>query len=264
MLHLSSVLVPYLMSPGWLIGNVNTAYHVVLAVGAISFSAAVFPAYALARRLGITPRGAVVVALLAVLVPDAALATNAMTEPYAYPIFLVTLLVAIDAIVSPTLVRQLGVLSLMGVLCLARVQFGFVLVLYLLAALIHERSLRRLARRQPVVTAVIVGALAVVAVIRPSKLVGFYSFPTQLVATLHDLGLARSQPIRRQFRGRLGRLSGCGDRLSGGSCGPAIPRAGHSRSSPSAARWLWGCRRRDTSTRSSIAFTSDTSSTSCL
>ncbi len=176
-LHLSSVLAPYMMSPAWLIGNVNTAYHVVLDLGAVSFSAAVFPAFALARRLGISERGALAVALLTVLVPDAALATTAMTEPYAYPLFVATFLVALDAVVSPTLTRQLGVLALVGVLCLARVQFGFILVVYLAAALVHEGSPRRLARRQPVVTGVMLGAIALVAVIGPSKLVGFYTFP---------------------------------------------------------------------------------------
>ncbi len=177
-LHFSSLLAPYLMAPAWWIGNVGTAYHVVLDLGAIWFSLAVFPAYALARRLGISPRGSVGVALLAVLVPDAAFATAAMTEPYAYPLFITTLLVALNALVSPSRMRQLGVVALLVVLCLARVQFAFVVVLYVVAALTQAGgSWRKALRSQPIVAAALGLGLVVVASLGPSSFVGFYSFP---------------------------------------------------------------------------------------
>ena len=174
--HFPAFLAPYLMAPAWWISNVIVAYRVDLVLGAIWFSAAVFPAYLLGRRVGLSTPGSMVVALFAVLVPDAAYAATALTEPYAYPLFLVTVLVSIDAIASPTLRRQLGVLALIAVLCLFRAQFIFVPFVYLGTALIHGggNGLRTL-RRQAVVAAPIVLAIAAVLALGPSHIAGFYS-----------------------------------------------------------------------------------------
>jgi hypothetical protein len=178
-LQFPSLFAPYLMAPAWLIGNVRVAYHVVLDMGSVAFSAAVFPAYALARKVGITVRGALIVALLSILVPDAAFATTALTEPYAYPIFLTMIVVAIDSIVAPTRFRQFAIVVLMGALTFARVQFVFVFVIYALAALVHARgSVRRVLRAQPGVAVVLLVGLASVAIVGPGRLVGFYKFPT--------------------------------------------------------------------------------------
>ena len=151
-LHFPSLLAPYLMAPEWLITDVGRAYHAVIAVGSISFSAAVFPAYVLARRVGVSPGGGLLVALLAILVPDAAFATTALTEPYAYPLFLVTVIVLIDAVVSPTRSHQVSALLLTALLCLLRAQFVVLPVAYLVSTLVQERgSWRRTLRAHPAV-----------------------------------------------------------------------------------------------------------------
>jgi hypothetical protein len=162
--HFPSLLGPYLMAPFWLIDNVGRAYHAIVAFNGVCFSAAVFPAYALARRVGITPGGGLVVALLAVLVPDAAFATCALTEAYAYPLFLVTVLVSVDAVVRPTRLRQLSALLLMAALCLLRAQFAVMPAAYVLAVFLRDgASVRKVWRSNPAVILVaVIGVIAAV------------------------------------------------------------------------------------------------------
>jgi hypothetical protein len=166
-----SLLVPYLTAPLWLISDVSRAYHLVLALGGISFSAAVFPAYLLARRIGISPNGGLIVALLSVLVPDAAFATCALTEAYAYPLFLLTLLAVGDAVASPTRRRQLVAIGLMAALCLTRLQFLVIPLVYVISVLVREGSWRRVVRAHPaVVGSVVLAGIGAFAAAR-----GFYS-----------------------------------------------------------------------------------------
>jgi hypothetical protein len=174
--HFPSFLAPYLMAPAWWISSVTVAYRIDLILGAVWFSAAVFPAYALARRVDLSTRGSLVVALFAVLVPDAAYAATALSEPYAYPIFLVTVLVSIDAIASPTVRRQRLVLCLMAALCLLRAQFVVMPLVYLGTAFIGSggKSLRML-REQAVIAAPMVLAFVAILAFGPSHIAGFYS-----------------------------------------------------------------------------------------
>ena len=50
-------------------------------------------------------------ALLALVIPAGAFTATLLAEPYAYPLFLVAVLVAVDAIARPTLVRHLAALG---------------------------------------------------------------------------------------------------------------------------------------------------------
>src|SRR5439155_1707191 len=142
---------------------------------AISFSAAALPAYLLARRAGVSSRGGLIVALFAVLVPDAVFSNVALTEPYAYPLFLTTAVVAVDAIAYPTRRRQVGVLLLMGALCLARAQFVVFPLLYLATAAVHNRGVRRTLRAQSIVIAALLLGAALVLVAGTGRVGGFYS-----------------------------------------------------------------------------------------
>jgi hypothetical protein len=164
-LHFPALLGPYLMAPWWLIGDVGQAYHAVLAAGGVVFSAVVFPAYALGRRVGVSTSGALAVALLAVLVPDAAFTTCALTESYAYPLFVATVLVMIDAIASPTRRRQVGVLVLIAALCLLRAQFVVLPVAYLVATFGQTRTAWRDAWRthRAAIGVTVIGILAAIA-----------------------------------------------------------------------------------------------------
>ena len=53
----TSYFVPVVQSPFWLLDDVNASVRLSQALGAIAFSAAAFPAYALSRRLGVSANG---------------------------------------------------------------------------------------------------------------------------------------------------------------------------------------------------------------
>src|SRR5215218_8846847 len=86
--------------------------HTALALGCIAFASAALPAYALARRIGASTDGAVIAALLALVIPGGAFTVSLLAEPYAYPLLLLAVLVALDTIAAPTVWRQLAVCGL--------------------------------------------------------------------------------------------------------------------------------------------------------
>jgi hypothetical protein len=100
-----SYVAPLLTSPVWLIQDVAIAYRLSQALASIAFASSAFAAYALARRVGINSSGACVVGVLALLIPAGAFTATLLSEPYAYPFFLVAVLVAVEAIATPTLLR---------------------------------------------------------------------------------------------------------------------------------------------------------------
>src|SRR5207249_964990 len=102
--------------------------------------------------------------------------TDVLTEPYAYPAFLVVTLAAVDTLTSPSAKRQLSLLGLMLLLCLVRVQFVVVPVAFVLAAIAHSGfSPRRVASRQAITTGAIVTAAAAVLVLGTGRLAGYYT-----------------------------------------------------------------------------------------
>ena len=163
-----SYLGPLLMSPAWFVDDVEVAYPLAQALGCIAFASAAFPAYALARRIGASTDGAVIAALLALVIPGGAFTVSLLAEPYAYPLLLLAVLVALDAIAAPTVWRQLAVCVLALALPLVGgAQFVVFGIAYLPAALFAgSRSLRGFVREQAVVLgAVAVGAAALVALV---------------------------------------------------------------------------------------------------
>src|SRR5215208_6682208 len=107
-----SYLGPALMSPAWLVDDVDVAYRLAQALGCIAFSAAAFPAYLLARRIAVSAHGAVIAALLTLVASSGVWTVGLLAEPYAYPLLLFAVLVGVGAIASPTVPRQLGVMAL--------------------------------------------------------------------------------------------------------------------------------------------------------
>ncbi|MBA3842028.1 MAG: hypothetical protein H0X39_05305 [Actinobacteria bacterium] len=168
-------MVPYLMAPAWFFNNVELAYKISLGQASLAFSLAAFPAYALTRRMGVSAGGGLIVALLALLAPDGAFSTNLLSEPYAYPVFLAMLVVAVDTIANPTRGRQFAVVTLMAVLCLVRIQFIIVPGAYALAALVYSRSPRVAARQQWLVLAMFLLAACISVGIGIRRLAGVYA-----------------------------------------------------------------------------------------
>ncbi len=174
--HFPALLGPYLMSPAWLVHDVDAAYRIALAWGSLWFSLAAIPAYGLARRLGISARGALLVALLALLVPDAVYTTNVLSEPFAYPTLLAAVLVGVDTLAEPTRRRQVALLALTLALCLIRFQFVVFPAAYAFASLAFAgwSPLRAIRRQQLVAGGLALTAVAVLAV-GTHRVVGYYT-----------------------------------------------------------------------------------------
>jgi hypothetical protein len=136
------VLASVLTAPVWLIHDVGLAYRVAQAecVGAMTLAA--LPAFALARRAGLTEKSACIASILAALVPDVAFSGLLLSEPFAYPLFLACTLAGVDAVRRPTARRQAIFLLTAGALCATRLQFAFLPLAYFAAVAVTARPLR--------------------------------------------------------------------------------------------------------------------------
>ena len=83
-----ALLQPIVTAPAWLIGDVDTAFRVVQAIGALAMSLAAVPVFLIARRLGLSTRVSLALAVFTVLVPDLLYASFISAEALAYPLVL--------------------------------------------------------------------------------------------------------------------------------------------------------------------------------
>jgi hypothetical protein len=179
--HFPALLGPYLMAPAWLFHDVDVAYRVALGWGSFWFSLAALPTYALARRLDLPRSWALFVALTALIVPDAAFTTTLLSEPFAYPVFLTAVLVAIEALTDPTLKRQALLALLMAALVLIRLQFVLFPAAFVAAGFWFEHfSLGSLARRQRLLLSALVLAIATALAAGLSRVTGVYAGITKM------------------------------------------------------------------------------------
>ena len=172
-----ALLQPILTAPAWLVGDVETSFRLVQTIGALVMSLAVVPVFLLARRLGIGSSLALVLAALAVLVPDMVFAGWVVAEPFAYPLVLAAVAVGTVALARPRPRLQLAFLALAGLAAFARIQFAVLPVCFLAAAMLiglREGRLRGAFREQRLVFALLlVPALGLFAV-GPGRALGFY------------------------------------------------------------------------------------------
>jgi hypothetical protein len=172
-----ALLQPILTAPAWLVEDVETSFRLVQTLGALVMSLAVVPVFLLARRLGIGTPLALVLAALAVLVPDMIYAGWIIAEPFAYPLVLGAVAVGTLALVRPSLRLQLAFLALAGLAAFARVQFAVLPVCFLAAAVLvglRERRLRSALREQLLVLALLLVPALGLFVVGPSRALGFY------------------------------------------------------------------------------------------
>jgi hypothetical protein len=143
-----SYLVPLITAPVWRLHDIDTAYRVDQAIGSLAFATSGFAAYALARRVGVSKTAGVFVAAMTLLVPSGVFTSMLLTEPYAYPAFVASLLVAVPAIARPSFRRALAVFGVWVGLCLtAGLQFAFFGPAWILAFIAASRSLRSAVQR---------------------------------------------------------------------------------------------------------------------
>ena len=172
-----SLLAPLVFAPAWLVDNVHVAYRIAQTEGVLAIALSALPAYILAARIGLGDRARVAAAVFAVAVPDAVYGGFMLSEPFAYPLFLTGVLLAVEALAAPTTRKQVLFLVVCGLLVFSRMQFAVLPITYLFAgwACSGRLSPRRVVREQWLVVAIvaIVGGLA--AAIGMHRSVGIYA-----------------------------------------------------------------------------------------
>ncbi|NUT56764.1 MAG: hypothetical protein HOQ03_12380 [Thermoleophilia bacterium] len=121
----------YLVAPAWWLGP-SSAWEAAKLIGVLVMTAALFPAYGLARLVASRP-WAVAAAVGAVAAPPLAYAPYLLEEPLAYPVSTAALWAIAAMLIRPGLRRY----ALAGAICvvalLVRGQLGVLLVVYLAA-----------------------------------------------------------------------------------------------------------------------------------
>jgi hypothetical protein len=144
--HFPALLQPLLAAPGWLVHDTAASYRTVQALDAFYMSLAAIPVYLIARRLLLSREVSLVVAALAVAVPDLVYASMTLSEPVAYPLALASVAAALAALEQPRARTQLLFFALAGLTAFARVQFAVLPACYVVAVAviaIREGRIRR-------------------------------------------------------------------------------------------------------------------------
>jgi hypothetical protein len=142
--HFLPLLMPLITSPGWLLGNVEHGYRAVQAIEASFMSLAAIPVYLLARRLGLSTRYSLVGAALSLTIPSLMLSSFVVSEPIAYPIVLMAIYAAVNALDKPSWRSYSLFLGVAVLATLARMQFAMLLPIFVVAVLLVALRERRL------------------------------------------------------------------------------------------------------------------------
>jgi hypothetical protein len=130
-------------APAWLAGSVPVGYELAKILNALVMSAAVFPAYWLARAL-VRPRYALLAAAAAVASPAMVYHSYLLSEALAYPVFFLAVAVIVRALQTPSRRWGIGVLAVSLLAVATRTQFLALPLAFSLAALVGGRTgLRR-------------------------------------------------------------------------------------------------------------------------
>lgn len=143
-----------LQAPAWLFGSMPDGYATAKVLNAVLMSAAVFPAYALARRI-VRPSFALVVAAATAATPAMVYHAYLMSEAAAYPIFLTAVYVIVRALERPS--RRLGIAVpvVCAVAVATRVQFVVLPLAYIAGVAVCSR---RRAHALPIAAFALLGA----------------------------------------------------------------------------------------------------------
>jgi hypothetical protein len=150
-------LAPLVQAPAWLLGSMTDAYTAAKLLNAVVMSSAVFPAYWIARRL-VRPSYALFTAAAAVATPALVYHSYLMSEALAYPVFLCAVAVILRGVERPSV----AVPVMCAVAIATRVQFIVLPLAYFAAVAVCERTRYRRHLLPAGLTALLVGALAVI------------------------------------------------------------------------------------------------------
>ena len=132
-----------LQAPAWLADSIPQGYALAKMANALVMSAAVFPAYWLARAL-VRPSYALLVAAAAVSAPAMVYHSYLLSEALAYPVFFLAVGVMVRALARPSARFGLAVVGVSVLAVATRTQFLALPLAYVVAALVVGRGdLRR-------------------------------------------------------------------------------------------------------------------------
>lgn len=147
-------LAPLAQAPAWLLGSMTDAYAAAKLLNAVFMSAAVFPAYWLARRI-VRPSFALLTAAATVATPAMVYHGYLISEALAYPMFLFAAAVIVRGVEKPSIV-----VPVVCALAIAtRVQFLVLPLAYLAAVAVCERGRYHRHALPAALTALLVAAL---------------------------------------------------------------------------------------------------------
>jgi hypothetical protein len=124
-------LYPYFTAPAWWIHSTQDAFETIKYLGALTMTAAIFPAYAMARIV-LTPRWAVAAATGAIAAPALSYSPILVEEPLAYLVSTIALWLIVRATLRPT--RWTIALAAFGSLVAAATRSQLAMLLLVLAA----------------------------------------------------------------------------------------------------------------------------------
>jgi hypothetical protein len=173
---------PLLAAPFWLTHDPELAYRLTQAENALAMSLAAIPMYLLLRRLGGGPWAGLAAAALTVASPDLFFSSFVLADAIAYPLVLGAVYLGVCALSRPGRGAQLGFAGLAVLATFTRIQYVFLPLVFVGAALVVERGSVRSVWRRFRLSLLLYGApIAFAAVLGPRRLLGYYSG----VADLH-------------------------------------------------------------------------------
>ena len=180
--HFPAMLEPLLAAPFWLTNDPALAYRLTQAENALAMSLAAVPVYLLVRRLGGGDWLSLAAAALTVVSPDLFFSSFVLADAIAYPLVLGAVYLGVRALAEPSRRLQLGFAALAVLATFARIQYVFLPIVFVAAALVVERgSVRTVWSRFRLSVVLYTAPLAFAAVLGPKRLLGYYSG----VADLH-------------------------------------------------------------------------------
>jgi hypothetical protein len=180
--HFPAMLEPLLAAPFWLTHDPDLAYRLTQAENALAMSLAAVPVYLLVRRLGGGAWVALAGAALTVASPDLFFSSFLLADAIAYPLVLGAVYLGVCALAEPSRRLQLGFAALAVLATFARIQYVFLPLVFVSAALVVERgSVRAVWSRFRLSVLLYAAPIGFAAALGPKRLLGYYSG----VADLH-------------------------------------------------------------------------------
>jgi hypothetical protein len=171
--HFPAGLEPLLAAPIWRLFSTGTAYHLIQVENAVFMSAAAFPVYFLARRVGTGTGWSLACAIYTLALPSSTLVAYIMADSIAFPLALTALALGVAAIDHPRRNVQIAFVAVAALASLARIQYVALFAAYAAAALVVAR--RNVLREHVVLAATFAIAAVGIALAGPNRILGYYS-----------------------------------------------------------------------------------------